>query len=425
MIELREFYPREAAQIASTVPILDRPPGFFEGVGTALVQGPKHGWDVAASAMAETVSPYAEGVAGTLLGEEAADWLKGQTALARKSVEQTRVDPSRMGTAGNIIHSIGSVMTEATMGGLVAGPIGAAATLGGLSGYDKWLEFEGKVDDATRAKLAVITGATMGVGAALPPFMGKALSTQIASGVGINLGLGMAERGASGKVLENAGYEKLAQHYKMLDGEAMVIDGILGALFPVGARMLRRPTTEQVDAALTRDQGIQQQTRNPGLETEYRAVDENLKAQVEADMQLFAEGRNFDNLDLPRSATEQVPNPEFGAAIKAGDAMISDAILKDTGFSVKEWNAYIKENSDAVQVRSAEEVDVRQQARDGEAVAERGVEALPPEASAALEKASVMYDDGRGERAMSAKQAADHMTKQMKLYQDFIKCIGG
>ncbi len=374
MIELRELYPQESAQIASTVPFLNKGAGFFEGAGTAFVQGPKHGWDVAASAMAETLSPYAEGIAGTLIGDEAAEWIKGQTAIARKSVEQTRVDPTKMGTAGNIIHSLGSVLTEGVMGGMVAGPLGAAAAIGGLSGFDKWLEYEGKVDDETRAKLAGITGLTMGVGAALPPFVGKALSAQIASGIGINIGLGITERGASGAVLESAGYEKLAQHYKMLDGEAMLIDGILGAAFPVGARFLRRPTTDQVDAALTTEQGILQQTRNPALETEFRQLDENLKSQVEADMQLFAEGRSFDNLELPRVVADQVPNPEFGAVIKAGDEAVSNAILRESGFTVDEWNAYIKESNDAVQVRSAEEMDVRKQAGDGEAVATRAAE---------------------------------------------------
>ncbi len=405
MIELRELYPQEAAQIASTVPILDKGVGFFEGAGTAVIQGPKHGWDLAASAMAETLSPYAEGIAGTLIGDEAAEWIKGQTAIAKKSVSETRADPSKMGTAGNIIHSIGTVLTEGVMGGAVAGPLGAAAAIGGLSGYDKWLEFEGKVDDATRAKLAAITGATMGVGAALPPYLGKVLAAQVASGVGINVALGTVERGASSAVLENAGYENLAKHYKMLDGEAMLVDGILGALFPVGARYLRRPTTEQVDAALTTEQGILQQTRNPALETEFRQLDESLKSQVDADMQMFAEGRSFDNLDIPRSEGTQVPNPEFGATIKAGDEAISAAILRETGYSVDEWNSYIKESNDAVQVRSAEEMDVRQQAGDGKEVAARNAE---EEAAGAKVKEEVTPESfSRAEATNIANQNPD------------------
>ena len=199
MIELGELYAKEAAQIAPTVPLLEREAGLFEGALTAPAIGVKHGLDVAASALAEAATPILK----EITPDSMASWWDEQRRLAAESMKETRTDPRTVGAVGQIGHALGSVLTMGTIGAPL-GIAGSVAAIGGLSGYDKYAELiDQGVDETTAAKVAGITGTVMGVGAALPPFLGGTIAKQIASGIGINVGLGFAERGGSAAILED------------------------------------------------------------------------------------------------------------------------------------------------------------------------------------------------------------------------------
>jgi len=287
-------------------------PGFFTGALGAPVIGVKHGMDVAASALAETVSPFIE----DNTPEGVSNWFRDQREIAYQSMKDTRADPRTMGTLAQIGHALGTVITE---GAMVAplGVFGAAANIGSLSAYDKYAELvDAGVDKDTARKAAGLTGVVMGVGAALPPFLGSTIARQIASGVGINVGLGFVERGGTAKILESGGYDEMASHYKMLDGTSVAIDAVLGAVFPLGARMMRRapmgePTTADIDLAMTGNEGIAERTRDPILQTTIEGLDARLAAEQEVSRQIIVEGRSIADLDIPREAVENtIPNPE-------------------------------------------------------------------------------------------------------------------
>ncbi|SUH14293.1 Uncharacterised protein [Salmonella enterica subsp. enterica] len=66
---------------------------------------------------------------------------------------------------------------------------------------------------------------------ALPAAVGTTLTTRIASGVAINTGFGGLNRYSVGETLEEKGYTEMAKQYRVFDGQAMLVDAVLGAAF--------------------------------------------------------------------------------------------------------------------------------------------------------------------------------------------------
>lgn len=171
-----------------------------------------------------------------------------------KSVMDLRPDPSEVGMVGQILGEASAVLPRTIAGGLVAGPLGAVVAAGAPAGFSsKQVGMAEGLDESTATQKGLIDAATVGIGVALPAakFV-KPLLGDVAVAVGANVGLGMAGRGATAKLLESNGYDSQAAQYKVMDGTAMATDAIMGlAFFGLGRANFRRPTTRQVDAALT------------------------------------------------------------------------------------------------------------------------------------------------------------------------------
>lgn len=171
-----------------------------------------------------------------------------------KSVMDLRPDPSEVGMVGQILGEASAVLPRTIAGALVAGPAGAVFSAAAPAGFSsKQVGMAEGLDESTATKKALIDAATVGVGVALPAakFV-KPLLGDVAIAVGANVGLGMAGRGATAKLLESNGYDSQAAQYKVMDGTALATDAIMGlAFFGIGRTNFRRPTTRQVDAALT------------------------------------------------------------------------------------------------------------------------------------------------------------------------------
>lgn len=348
----------EVSEVSTRTHLQARPPAietpWYKGMGEGISSGFQHGFAVA-----------------NLTTESESDKMDA----AEKRVKETRPDPIKIGTAGQLLHGLstiaaygvvgasGGATTGAVIGGAggavvggagaipgaVAGAsfgagAGAVASIGYLSGVDKFFELTDQgIDADTAIKAAGLTGVVMSAGAGLPAYLGKTLGRQVLSGIGINEVLGMTERGATGEILRNSGYEKVAEHYKALDAQGMVLDALLGAAFPLVGRMLggRKARAEDIDAALTLEQDVAGQTRNPSLESSLeniQALRENLAT---ADRQLMAEGRTQTDIDVPRASTD-VPNPEYGAMVRQMEGEINDHIFRDTGVSRADWDADIR-----------------------------------------------------------------------------------
>lgn len=171
-----------------------------------------------------------------------------------KSVMGLRPDPSEVGLVGQILGEASAVLPRTVLGAVAAGPLGAAVAAGAPAGFSsKQVGVAEGLDESTATQKGLIDAATMGIGAVLPAakFV-KPLFGDLSIAVGANVGLGMAGRGATAKLLESNGYASQAAQYKVMDGTALATDAIMGlAFFGIGRTNFRRPTTAQVDAALT------------------------------------------------------------------------------------------------------------------------------------------------------------------------------
>jgi len=171
-----------------------------------------------------------------------------------KSVMDLRPDPSEVGMVGQILGEAAAVLPRTVAGAFAAGPVGAAVAAGAPAGFSsKQVGVAEGLDESTATKKGLIDAATVGIGVALPAakFV-KPLLGDLSIAVGANVGLGMAGRGATAALLESNGYHSQAAQYKVMDGTALATDAIMGlAFFGLGRVNFRRPTTAQVDAALT------------------------------------------------------------------------------------------------------------------------------------------------------------------------------
>ncbi|NVZ61259.1 hypothetical protein HX867_04115 [Pseudomonas gingeri] len=171
-----------------------------------------------------------------------------------QAVQLLRPDPTEVGFVGQILGEAAAILPRTVVGSIAAGPLGAAVAAGGPAGYaSKQVGVAEGLDEGTATGKAFIDAATVGVGAFLPAarFVGPVIG-DAAIAVGANVGLGMAGRGGTAALLEHNGYSAQAAQYRAMDGTAIITDAVLGAAFFGLARAgMRKPTTDQVDAALT------------------------------------------------------------------------------------------------------------------------------------------------------------------------------
>lgn len=305
-----------------------REAGVFEGALTSPFVGVKHAWDIGAAGLADAVMPTLE----KYTPEAASDWLKEQRAVAYNSMKETRADPMNMGVVAQVGHALGSVLTMGLAGGLIAGPAGAAGAIGGGSMYDKYKELRDQnVDRETALDVAGVTGAVMAVSSALPAFMGKTITTQVLSGIGMNVPLGMVERGGSSELLENAGYAEMAKHYKAMDGAAIAVDMVLGAAFPLGMRALRRnvPLAE-MDSAMDANRTIANDNVHPALPGTLEDAAAVKAAEDSFARQLLEEGKTLEEIIVPSKVYENsVENPAVAKAAAEQVTAFNDLAAKE------------------------------------------------------------------------------------------------
>jgi len=387
--------------------MLDKPAeevGFFTGAGFSLFKGFEHA--------------AAVGSAALLAGEPELipDFIQNKQRDAYQWMVETRPDPKTMGTLAQMGHGLGTVFGMGAMGAPFGLP-GAAVSIGGLSGYDKYSELiDAGVDHDTALKAAGLTGTVMGAGAFLPPYLGKTLAKQVAAGAGINLGLGFVERGGTSAILEKAGYADMAEHYKMLDGTAMAIDAVLGAAFPIGARMLRRapagegPSHSDIDTALLGSEGIAERTRDPALQTTLEGMDKRLAADMELTRQIFEEGKPLSEVRVPPGLMDDaIPNPAL-AQITAIAARAMDDLFSADGVSVGRMDSDITAATkimDDVLKEVSEPVQLKLD--DGTAAAKAVAAKEPPEVRAKTEEAEIDPDQYTNVAARAIAEANPDM----------------
>lgn len=140
-------------------------------------------------------------------------------------------DPQTAGKAEQLIFGLGRFATKAVGYSLAAGPIPGAVLTGadeGMTEADR-LKAEG-VDIQTRTKVGAVAGVVAGVSVALP-IAGKTLA-QTAGLVAVGGPGGFyAQQAASKAILENAGYDKLAEQHDPFDPVGLAVSTLVPAAF--------------------------------------------------------------------------------------------------------------------------------------------------------------------------------------------------
>lgn len=140
-------------------------------------------------------------------------------------------DAGSQGTAAEVLYGLGQFV-PAIGATIVGGPTVGAATAFSSTYEQSYQDFKGKgVDESTARNLATQQSLFNAAGMALPAAVGKTLATRIASGVAINTGFGGLNRYSVGETLEEKGYTEMAKQYRVFDGQAMLVDAVLGGAF--------------------------------------------------------------------------------------------------------------------------------------------------------------------------------------------------
>lgn len=247
-------------------PTLDAAPGAFAGAGTATAKGLWGAFESANTlfndALAPIVEPFLRPI-DAAFGTESATWFDREiTQASHEALRRTRPDPAVTGAVGQVLlYGVTAMLPQAAAGFMAGGPAGAASLVGAAQGNAARLNaIDEGVDPATAVGVGAIEGVADAAGVVLPGGIGSTVIKKVASGIGMNVVAGGAQRGATGAFLRANGYEAQADQYRVLDGMALATDAILGGAFGAmhgmgegAARpeaMRREPTPSEVDAAL-------------------------------------------------------------------------------------------------------------------------------------------------------------------------------
>lgn len=242
------------------VPFMSGGPSFFEGTPTAGAKGLARG-TVAKGALliGDAATPVLKPVAKTvdkLIGTGLDAWLDEQQRRSRQAMEDLRPDPHTTGFAAQVLGSFLDIGSSAAL----FTPEGAAI----LEGYSRKQELETQgVGPNVAAAGGAVSGLATLVGVKAPLTLGRtavgqgpiSVARNMGYGAAANISAGVAERGTMRELLERTGFKDQAKLFAPYDEEAMLAEGVVGALFSGGAVALELRGSQKgqraIDAAMT------------------------------------------------------------------------------------------------------------------------------------------------------------------------------
>ncbi|MGK1057613.1 hypothetical protein ACRE8P_08325 [Klebsiella pneumoniae] len=171
--------------------------------------------------------------------------------------EYIKPEAGSQGMAAQVIHGLGQ-FAPAIGASVIGGPVVGAATAAGSTYEQAYQDARAKgVDEQTARTVAAEQSGFNAVGMGLPAAVGGGLATRLLSGVGINTAFGGLNRFAVGETLEENGYADMAKQYRVFDGQAILIDSVLGAAFGGAHHFAARGNSvdARADAPPTVDEG--------------------------------------------------------------------------------------------------------------------------------------------------------------------------
>lgn len=199
-----------------------------------------------------------------LWGEDSLDensayskYMQATDPVLRNAEEAWTLDPEDdTGTIGQVGYGLGRIGIPLMLGGGNPTPLIASETTIGAQ--------DALTHGATPAQavgIGVTQGAVAGLGFKLPAVVGKNTVQRVASGVGINVGLGVGARGVqSGIAGDN---KELAEVYDPFNPTYLATDAIMGGTFgAIAAVAARRRTAPVAEQDAITDTEIQQNTNS-------------------------------------------------------------------------------------------------------------------------------------------------------------------
>ncbi|HBX7664184.1 TPA: hypothetical protein MIG43_02285 [Klebsiella pneumoniae] len=171
--------------------------------------------------------------------------------------EYIKPEAGSQGMAAQVIHGLGQ-FAPAIGASVIGGPVVGAAAAAGSTYEQTYQDALAKgVDEQTARTVATEQSGFNAVGMGLPAAVGGRLATRLLSGVGINTAFGGLNRFAVGETLEENGYADMAKQYRVFDGQAILIDSVLGAAFGGAHNFAARGNSvdARADAPPTVDEG--------------------------------------------------------------------------------------------------------------------------------------------------------------------------
>lgn len=193
-------------------------------------------------------------------GAEARDRVQGGDAFStgvgtglRASARDMVPDPATSNVVEQVLFGLGQFGSKAIGYSVMAGPVAGAVLTGAdqaMAAADR-LAAEG-VDADTRLRAAAVEGVASAAGVALP-VAGRTLARTAALVVAGGPGAFVAQQAATRAILENAGYDKIADQYDPFDPVGLAVSTLVPAGFgAVALRGARRAAPAPADPAAAR-----------------------------------------------------------------------------------------------------------------------------------------------------------------------------
>lgn len=287
---------------------LPEPEGFFESIPDALTAGAVNVGNAFWAGTFGTTAVAVDWVTSKLTGQLSTteqDVVFGQIVDPGTRYANTLSQQERT-FAGSLAFGVGKVLTEYAAGGagvMATAEFSSRATsevLAGKSAFDANM-------------LALNQAAFAYAGAAIPGAFGGTIGMKVASGAGINVLTGIAQRSAEKGIYWAQGDERFA-NYTILDPTEIIVDAVLGAAFGAieptrGGKVIDRPNGRATDAAMAIDsmrfEDAQLGVKAPEIEVK---ADRGFREQITA----LQENRPF----IPEALPDTVTMPDWIPDVK-------------------------------------------------------------------------------------------------------------
>lgn len=223
--------------------------GFASGVGQGVMRETFARTGQTAAMVGAVLPIIGDKVSSLATGKDerrAQDWYFKNVVddTVNNSIDFWTPNAQDVGTAGQIVGSLVGGLGQLALGAGNPSLMVANAQMG--TGTDM---VRSGVDASTAQKAGAVAGTATAFGAWLPIF-GKTATTKIATGVIGNVAMGMAQRGATGEILDDAGYHEQAKGFDAFDLTSIAIDGLMGVAFGAVQAKSKLAQPDPLDSAI-------------------------------------------------------------------------------------------------------------------------------------------------------------------------------